>query len=81
MTNLKLLTAGFAALVFAGCSQMTVLRTQEMKAVGAEVEQRMDSVAIQLQAQNDSLRAELEAASLAQKRMQAEITILGNIFL
>ena len=61
-----------------GCSQMTVLRTQEMKAVGAEVEQRMDSVAIQLQAQNDSLRAELEAASLAQKRMQAEITMLSR---
>ena len=62
-----------------GCSQMTVLRTQEMKAVGSEVEMRLDSVAAQLAQQNDSLRAELdstkallEASSLAQKRMQAE---------
>ena len=82
MTNLKLLTAGFAAILFAGCSQMTVLRTQEMKAVGNEVEQRVDSVAVRLQAQNDSLRAELmallEASSLAQKRMQAEITMLSR---
>ena len=78
MTNLKLLTAGFAALVFAGCSQMTVLRTQEMKAVGSEVEQHLDSVSAQLQAQNDSLRAELDASALAQKRMQAEITMLSR---
>jgi TolA-binding protein len=82
MTNLKLLTAGFAAMILMGCSQMTVLRTQEMKAVGSEVEQRLDSVALRLQAQNDSLRAELsallEASSLAQKRMQAEITMLSR---
>ncbi len=61
-----------------GCSQMTVLRTQEMKAVGAEVQANLDSVAVQLQAQNDSLRAELDAAALAQKRMQAEITMLSR---
>ena len=61
-----------------GCSQMTVLRTQEMKAVGAEVQANLDSVSAQLQAQNDSLRAELDAAALAQKRMQAEITMLSR---
>ena len=53
-----------------------------MKAVGAEVQTSLDSVAIQLQAQNDSLRAEikkiLEESSLAQKRMQAEITMLSR---
>ena len=43
MTNLKLLTAGFAAIALMGCSQMTVLRTQEMKAVGAEVQTSLDS--------------------------------------
>jgi TolA-binding protein len=49
-----------------------------MKAVGYEVEQRLDSVSAQLQAQNDSLRAELDASALAQKRMQAEITMLSR---
>ena len=46
---------------------------------------RLDSVAAQLAQQNDSLRAELdstkallEASSLAQKRMQAEITMLSR---
>ena len=80
-----LLIAGLTSLVFTGCSQMTVLRTQEMKAVGSEVEMRLDSVAAQLAQQNDSLRAELdstkallEASSLAQKRMQAEITMLSR---
>ena len=77
-----LLIAGLASLLFTGCSQLTVLRTQEMKAVGAEVQTSLDSVAIQLQAQNDSLRAEikkiLEESSLAQKRMQAEITMLSR---
>ncbi len=85
--NMKriLLIAGLTSLVFTGCSQMTVLRTQEMKAVGSEVEMRLDSVAAQLAQQNDSLRAELdstkallETSSLAQKRMQAEITMLSR---
>ena len=31
-----------------GCSQMTVLRTQEMKAIGAEVQANLDSVSAQL---------------------------------
>ena len=77
-----LLIAGLTSILFTGCSQLTVLRTQEMKAVGAEVQTSLDSVAIQLQAQNDSLRAEikkiLEESSLAQKRMQAEITMLSR---
>lgn len=85
MTNLKLLTAGFAAMVLTGCSQMTVLRTKEMKAVGAEVQTSLDSAVQSLSAQNDSLRAELDstkalldASALAQKRMQAEITMLSR---
>ncbi|SHK95006.1 tol-pal system YbgF family protein [Fibrobacter sp. UWH4] len=85
MTNLKLLTAGFAAMVLIGCSQMTVLRTKEMKAVGAEVQTSLDSAVQSLSAQNDSLRAELDstkalldASALAQKRMQAEITMLSR---
>ena len=61
-----------------GCSQMTVLRTKEIKAVGAEVQANLDSVVQSLKAQNDSLRAELAAADLAQKRMQAEITMLSR---
>ena len=80
-----LLTAGFAAMVLTGCSQMTVLRTQEMKAVGAEVQTSLDSAVQSLSAQNDSLRAELDstkamldASALAQKRLQAEITMLSR---
>ena len=80
-----LLTAGFAAMVLTGCSQMTVLRTQEMKAVGAEVQTSLDSAVQSLSAQNDSLHAELDstkamldASALAQKRMQAEITMLSR---
>jgi TolA-binding protein len=64
---------------------MTVLRTQEMKAVGAEVQTSLDSAVQSLSAQNDSLRAELDstkamldASALAQKRMQAEITMLSR---
>lgn len=85
--NMKriLLTAGFAAMVLTGCSQMTVLRTQEMKAVGAEVQTSLDSAVQSLSAQNDSLHAELDstkamldASALAQKRMQAEITMLSR---
>ena len=80
--NLNIVFPLLMALAFTGCSQLTVLRTQEMKAVGAEVQTSLDSVAIQLQAQNDSLRVEikkiLEESSLAQKRMQAEITMLSR---
>lgn len=80
--NLNIVFPLLMALALTGCSQLTVLRTQEMKAVGAEVQTSLDSVAIQLQAQNDSLRAEikkiLEESSLAQKRMQAEITMLSR---
>lgn len=72
-------------MVLTGCSQMTVLRTQEMKAVGAEVQTSLDSAVQSLSAQNDSLRAELDstkamldASALAQKRMQAEITMLSR---
>ena len=64
---------------------MTVLRTKEMKAVGAEVQTSLDSAVQSLSAQNDSLRAELDstkalldASALAQKRMQAEITMLSR---
>lgn len=70
------------ALVLAGCSQVTMLRTQEMKAVGTDVQvavlSNLDSSVQYLSAQNDSLRAELEASALMQKRMMAEITTLAR---
>lgn len=88
---MKRLALGIAivAVVLTGCSQVTMLRTQEMKAVGTEVQstvQKNASYTVEtLSAQNDSLRAELDsamarldAASLAQKRMQAEITMLSR---
>lgn len=70
------------ALVLAGCSQITMLRTQEMKNVGTDVQvavlSNLDSSVQYLSAQNDSLRAELEASALVQKRMMAEITTLAR---
>lgn len=81
------------SLSLTGCSQITMLRTQEMQAVGTEVQasvnanvkERMDSAVASLSAQNDSLRVELDsltarlnASSIAQKRMQAEITMLAR---
>ncbi len=70
------------ALVLAGCSQVTMLRTQEMKNVGTDVQvavlSNLDSSVQYLSAQNDSLRAELEASALVQKRMMAEITTLAR---
>jgi len=76
-------------LFLTGCSQITMLRTEEMKAVGTEVQNTVQKNAVYavraLNARNDSLRAELdsalarlEAATLAQKRMQAEITMLSR---
>ena len=81
--NMKriLLIAGLTSLIFTGCSQMTVLRTQEMKAVGAEVQSSLDSAVQNLSAQNDSLRAELDSVKsmlALQKRMMAEITMLSR---
>lgn len=84
-----------AVLTFAltGCSQITMLRTQEMKSVGTEVQtgvgQQLNSAVAQLSAQNDSLRAALDAAnnridsmltasSFSEKRMQAELTMLSR---
>ncbi|SHL37237.1 tol-pal system YbgF family protein [Fibrobacter sp. UWEL] len=84
-----------AVLTFAltGCSQITMLRTQEIQDVGTNVQKsvgkKMNSAVAKLTAQNDSLRAALDsanyrldsmmtAATFAQKRMQAEITMLSR---
>lgn len=86
-----------------GCSQITMVRTQEMKAVGTEVQtsvqQHVDSSVTTLSRENDSLRSKLDDARLrldsavarldsamamlntaafAQKRMQAELTLLSR---
>lgn len=77
------------ALTLTGCSQVTLLRTEEMKAVGTDVQvavlSNLDSSVQILSAENDSLRAELdslkaelETSALAQKRMMAEITMLSR---
>jgi len=88
---MKRLALGLAVamMVLTGCSQITMVRTQEMKAVGKDVQTTVHKGANYtvktLSAKNDSLRIELdsalarlEAASLAQKRMQAEITMLSR---
>ena len=84
-----------AAVFLTGCAQITTLRTQEIRAVGSEIQssvQQVDSSVVNLARKNDSLRQELEktrslldssiamlnAASFAQKRMQAEITMLSR---
>ncbi len=85
--NLKVVSLGFvlASFVLSGCSSITVLRTKEMKAVGDEIMVKNDSAYKALAAENDSLRvqldsvkSQLEAAAVAQKRLQTEVTLLSN---
>ena len=85
--NLKTLSLGvvFASFMLSGCSSITMLRTKEMRAVGDDVIAKNDSAYKALSAENASLRAELDsvkaqldAAAVAQKRLQAEVTVLSN---
>jgi len=85
--NLKTLSFGvvLASFVLSGCSSITMLRTKEMRAVGDDVIAKNDSSYKALSAENASLRAELdsvkaqlEASAVAQKRLQAEVTVLSN---
>lgn len=88
---MKRLSICIAATLIAltGCSKITMLRTEEMKAVGSDVQtgmqQGLDSAVLKLSAENDSLRAEmdslkaqLDASALVQKRMMAEVTMLSR---
>ena len=82
---MKKIALGIVSIAFAlvGCSQMTVLRTEEMRNVGTDVQvavlSNLDSAMHKLRADNknlrkrvDSLKAELlaqqEASALLQKR-------------
>ncbi len=85
--NLKTLSLSvvLASFVLSGCSSITMLRTKEMRAVGDDVIAKNDSSYKALSAENASLRAELdsvkaqlEASAVAQKRLQAEVTVLSN---
>ena len=85
--NLKSISLGvvLASLMLSGCSSITMLRTKEMKAVGDEVMAKNDSAYKALSAENESLRAQLDsvksqldAASVSQKRLQAEVTMLSK---
>ena len=73
--------------MLSGCSSITILRTKEMKAVGDEVMAKDDSLYQALSAENaslraqlDSVRAQLEAAAVAQKRLQTDVTLLTKRF-
>ncbi|WP_295069877.1 tetratricopeptide repeat protein [uncultured Fibrobacter sp.] len=85
--NLKTLSLGvvLASFVLSGCSSITMLRTKEMRAVGDDVIAKNDSAYKALSAENaalraelDSVKAQLEASAVAQKRLQAEVTVLSN---
>ena len=85
--NLKTLFLGvvLASFVLSGCSSITMLRTKEMRAVGDDVIAKNDSAYKALSAENaalraelDSVKAQLDAAAVAQKRLQAEVTVLSN---
>ena len=85
--NLKTLSLGvvLASFMLSGCSSITMLRTKEMRAVGDDVIAKNDSSYKALSAENASLRAELDsvkaqldASAVAQKRLQAEVTVLSN---
>ena len=81
------------AFALAGCSKITMLRTEEMKSVGTDVQvavlSNLDSAVQVLKAENDSLQlrldslkaellAQQEASALMQKRMMAELTMLSR---
>ena len=85
--NLKTLSLGvvLASFVLSGCSSITMLRTKEMRAVGDDVIAKNDSAYKALSVENaalraelDSVKAQLDAAAVAQKRLQAEVTVLSN---
>lgn len=85
--NLKTLSLGvvLTSFVLSGCSSITMLRTKEMRAVGDDVIAKNDSSYKSLSAENaalraelDSVKAQLEASAVAQKRLQAEVTVLSN---
>lgn len=85
--NLKTLSLGvvLASFVLSGCSSITMLRTKEMRAVGDDVIAKNDSAYKVLSTENaalraelDSVKAQLDASAVAQKRLQAEVTVLSN---
>ena len=85
--NLKLISLGavLALFMLSGCSSITILRTKEMRAIGDDVIAKNDSAYKALSAENttlraelDSVKAQLDAAAVAQKRLQAEVTVLTN---
>ncbi len=85
--NLKTLSLGvvLASFMLSGCSSITMLRTKEMRAVGDDVIAKNDSAYKALSAENaalraelDSVKAQLDASAVAQKRLQAEVTVLSN---
>ncbi|OWV23836.1 hypothetical protein B7982_05245 [Fibrobacter sp. UWB2] len=87
IVNLKTLSLGvvLASFVLSGCSSITMLRTKEMRAVGDDVIAKNDSAYKALSAENaalraelDSVKAQLDASAVAQKRLQAEVTVLSN---
>ena len=85
--NLKSISLGvvLASLMLSGCSSITMLRTKEMRAVGDDVMAKNDSTYKALSAENellkaqlDSVKSQLDAAALLQKRLQAEVTMLSK---
>ena len=85
--NLKYISLGvvLASLMLSGCSSITMLRTKEMRAVGDDVMAKNDSTYKALSAENellkaqlDSVKSQLDAAALSQKRLQAEVTMLSK---
>ncbi|SHK62945.1 tetratricopeptide repeat protein [Fibrobacter sp. UWB12] len=83
--NFKAISLGvvLASFMLSGCSSITILRTKEMKAVGDEIMVKNDSAYKALSAENnalkvelDSIKAQLDAAAVAQKRLQAEVSLL-----
>lgn len=85
MKHLALVIA-LSMLALTGCSKITMLRTEEMQNVGtdvktnvtASVDSSLRTLEDSLRAEIDSLKALLDQSSLAQKRMQAELTTLAR---
>ena len=77
--NLKTLSLGvvLASFVLSGCSSITMLR-DDVIAKNDSSYKALSSENASLRAELDSVKAQLEASAVAQKRLQAEVTVLSN---
>ncbi|MCK9182041.1 MAG: hypothetical protein M0P13_04065 [Fibrobacteraceae bacterium] len=66
------------AFALTACSNVTLLRTKEMKAVGNDVKEEVTASAEASQAKIDSLSKIIDSLGIVQKRMKTELSMLSS---